>query len=158
MIIHTPLLDTLSHTKPLPFSFANGEHSIERYIRGDARFCASIVGILLGRFFAGLASVSSSILSIVPRLSLLPASLPTILFSHKGAGKYRCHALPANISECDLALIPPLYPPNLNNGDRANSPSVAVNLRTHSMEFIRAVENLSQISVTHHRKIYYPFT
>lgn len=51
-----------------------------------------------------------------------------------------------NTSECDLALIPPLYPLNLNNGGRANLPSVAVNPRVHSTEFNRAVGNLARKS------------
>ncbi|KAF7388873.1 hypothetical protein V1477_015165 [Vespula maculifrons] len=41
--------------------------------------------------------------------------------------KTRWRASAANISECDLVLIPPLYPLNLNNGDRANSSPVTIN-------------------------------
>ena len=62
--------------------------------------------------------------------------------SHKDARKSGWQASAANISECDLALIPLLYPLDLNNGDHANSSSVTVNLQTHSTEFNRAAGNL----------------
>jgi len=63
-------------------------------------------------------------------------------FPHKDAQGSRWQASAANISECDLALIPLLYQLDLNNGDRANSPSVTVNLQAHSTEFNRAAGNL----------------
>lgn len=56
-------------------------------------------------------------------------------------GSLAWQASAANISECDLALIPLLYPLDLNNGPRANLPSsVTVNLRARSAEFNRAAQ------------------
>jgi len=87
--------------------------------------------------------------SLLPCLSratfislLLALFLCRSFFSHKNARGSRWQASAANISECDLALIPLLYPLDLNNGDRANSPSVTVNLQAHSTEFNRAAGNL----------------
>lgn len=93
--------------------------------------CASIVGILLGRSFVGLAR------SLLPLSRFFFSSLASFysisffFYSAKSARKPHCQASVANILECDLALIPALYPLNLNNGDRANSSSVAVNLRAY---------------------------
>lgn len=97
---------------------------------------AGIAGILLGRFFAGLACVGLFFPAYrAPRLfPFLSFSLTLhLLFSTfiRALGNLAWQALAANISKCDLVLIPSLCLLNLNNGDCANLLSVAVNLQAY---------------------------
>lgn len=166
MIIRTPLFWISFRIRWLPSPTKSATKYRTRYMRAGcaADLYTGIAGILLDKFFASI-SLSSIACQRSSHLLLASFLYPSSCFFFsihiRMHGSLAWQASAANISECDLALIPLLYPLDLNNGPRANLPSsVTVNLRARSAEFNRAARNLSPENPerTFRPKIHYLFT